>query len=324
MTPAGHGLASLPRGKKAALGFLRVLVAASLLGFMVWRVSPAKLLSAWRDVEPFPPVVAFLLLLAGQILSGYKWGLILRSYQPNVGPLWAIRTYFTGMFFNTVLPWLYGGDGVRSYLASKQMGLSLRAAIGSVLIDRLTGYAALLTLGLLGLSASYLPLPITIFTGLVMAGCLVAVVSLVPGWCRSIAARLHPLSPFLGEETLGVILRQALPLSFVFHFAVIGALGLIMWGGDLHLDWGYVAVAVLGSATASVVPISLGGLGAHEMSLTALLAAGGAPWEGAAAAALMFGLMFTSLGLLGGLVMTLGGIALVRGSLAKRAVREAL
>ncbi len=315
---------TLSSGRRPWTVIVRAVVSILLLGFMVWRVSPGRLLSLWRDAEPAPLVGAFLLLLMAQVLSGYKWGLLLRTYQTTVGSVQAIRTYFVGMFFNTVLPWSYAGDGVRSYVATKEMGLPLRLSIATVVIDRLSGYLALLLLGLLGVGFLYWPLPAMIALAAVGAAGLILMASLLPRYSSSIRSLPGPASRFLAERTLAVSLRQALPLSFVFHCVAILALGLIIRGVGLHLPWAYIAVAELVTSTASVVPLSLGGIGVREFSLAALLTAHGASPEGATAVAFAYGITFAALGLLGGLVLPLRQVALMRGSLTRLKAEETL
>jgi uncharacterized membrane protein YbhN (UPF0104 family) len=304
---------TLSLGRRRWTVIVRAVVSILLLGFMVWRVSPGRLLSLWRDAEPAPLVGAFLLLLMGQVLSGYKWGLLLRTYQATVGSVQAIWTYFVGMFFNTILPWSYAGDGVRSYMATAEMGLPLRLSIATVVIDRVSGYLALVLLGLLGLSFLYWPLPATIALAAIGAAGLILMASFLPRYSSSIKSLPGPASQFLAERTLAVSLRQALPLSFVFHCIAILALGLIIRGVGLDLPWAYIAVAELVSSTASVVPLSLGGIGVREFSLATLLTAHGASPEGATAVAFAYGITFAALGLVGGLVLPLREIALMRG-----------
>jgi len=315
---------TLSSGRRPWTVIVRAVVSILLLGFMVWRVSPERLLSLWRDAQPAPLVGAFFLLLIAQVLNGYKWGLLLRTYQPTVGSARAIRTYFVGMFFNTVLPWSYAGDGVRSYVATTEMGLPLRLSIATVVIDRLSGYLALLLLGLLGLGFLYWPLPAMIALAVVGAAGLILVASLLPRYNSSIRALPGPASQLLAERTLAVSLRQALPLSFVFHSIAILALGLIMRGNGLHLSWGHVAVAELAASTASVVPLSLGGIGVREFSLATLLTAWGASFEQATAVAFAYGLTFAALGLFGGLVLPLREVALMRGLPTRTKAEETL
>jgi uncharacterized membrane protein YbhN (UPF0104 family) len=315
---------TLSLGRRRWTVIVRAVVSILLLGFMIWRVSPGRLLSLWRDAEPAPLVGAFLLLLMAQVLSGYKWGLLLRTYQTTVGSVQAIRTYFVGMFFNTILPWSYAGDGVRSYMATAEMGLPLRLSIATVVIDRFSGYLALLLLGLLGLSFLYWPLPAMIALAAIGAAGLILMASFLPRYSSSIKSLPGPASQFLAERTLAVSLRQALPLSFVFHCIAILALGLIIRGVGLDLPWAYIAVAELVSSTASVVPLSLGGIGVREFSLATLLTAHGASPEGATAVAFAYGITFAALGLVGGLALPLREVALMRGSPTRMKAEETL
>jgi len=319
-----EGLKALSSGPWIVV--IRTVVSIFLVGFMVWRVSPERILSLWQDVEPAALVSAFFLLLIGQVLNGCKWWLLLKTYEPGVDWKWAMRTYFMGMFFNTILPWSYGGDGVRSYVATKDTGLPLSRSITTVVIDRLSGYAALLLWGVLGLASLYWPLSATVALALIGTAGIILIAILLPRSDPLIKVLPRPISRLLTEKTIAVSLRQAMALSLVIHVFGIMALGLIMRGSGLHFSWGFVAVGWLVLSSASLAPLALGGIGVKEFSLAALLTAHGAPSEEATVVALTYGLTFAILGLFGGLVLLpLGEVGKMRGLLqSKRKAEKAL
>jgi len=88
--------------------------------------------------------VGFGLLVAGvgNFLGGIRWWIYLRALGMPL-PLWrTMELYFIGVLFNSVMPGMVGGDIVKiGYLIAE--GYRKTAALMSVMLDRLSGLAAL-------------------------------------------------------------------------------------------------------------------------------------------------------------------------------------
>lgn len=65
-----------------------------------------------------------------------------------------VTFYFAGMFFNLFLPSLVGGDLVRGYIVYREAEKK-EAAVVSVVVERLCGMGALLTIGFVAMLISY-------------------------------------------------------------------------------------------------------------------------------------------------------------------------
>ena len=99
-----------------------------------------------------PLSVCFLLLSVvfywlGQALCAWKWQRLVLARGTRVSLFDCCRFYAAGMFGNLWLPTNVGGDALRTTLLARtapELGLSGAAA--SVLVERLTGFAALLAL----------------------------------------------------------------------------------------------------------------------------------------------------------------------------------
>jgi len=98
--------------------------------------------------KPVQFAFCFLLIFATVPLAAYRWHLLLRHQDFHL-PYWkTLAVVFVGGFFNTFLPGAYGGDIVRAgyiYHGARRNGGRL---IVSILVDRLTGIAGLILLGL--------------------------------------------------------------------------------------------------------------------------------------------------------------------------------
>src|SRR6266498_2464185 len=82
-------------------------------------------------------LVSFAVLVAGQALYVFKWGLVLDAMGLRV-PFWRLaEQYLLGIFFNNFLPTMIGGDAARVYYLGRQEGYATVAT--SILVDRSLG-----------------------------------------------------------------------------------------------------------------------------------------------------------------------------------------
>lgn len=131
------------------------LACGLLLVAVLWRHEqaadgPQSLARAWKLVSwpVLPLAVAWYWF--GQVISAYKWRLLLRAQGIAVSLRECCRWYAVGMFWNLWMPTNIGGDAVRVMLAAPRCG-GRAVAASSVLIERLTGFLALLAIGAVAL-----------------------------------------------------------------------------------------------------------------------------------------------------------------------------
>lgn len=225
--------------------------------------------------------LAFGCLLLTVPIAACRWWMLLHGLQFAATLRWAVGTTFISLFFNTFLPGAYGGDLVRLALAYRVHGRLNRLTI-SVIVDRLSGLAALLLLGLAMLPA----LPVTyasrlgwVAAALVIAGGLGLYIALrsgdwlvrklgrLPGRAGSIlqhVARevLAALQAYVARPSL---LLATLVLSvgqFVLVLLALIALGWAM--GFDGLEWTAYMLAGVWSLVANALPVTPGGIGVGE------------------------------------------------------------
>jgi uncharacterized protein (TIRG00374 family) len=131
----------------------RIVVAAGLTAYVLWRSHPREVLTAAADADWGSIGVAALLVLVDRSLMAYRWVLLLciveRRFRPPLPAL--MRIFFVSTFAGTFLPASVGGDAVRAYSLAR---LSVRGedAVASVFMDRMLGVASILLLALIGLT----------------------------------------------------------------------------------------------------------------------------------------------------------------------------
>lgn len=88
----------------------------------------------------------FLLLLLVYFIGVIRWNILLRAQNINVSFLTALN-FFIGFFFNSALIGSLGGDFVKMYCIAKKAKTERTKAIMTVVMDRIIGLTALVTLG---------------------------------------------------------------------------------------------------------------------------------------------------------------------------------
>jgi uncharacterized protein (TIRG00374 family) len=130
---------------------LRILVAALLTGYVLWRSDPSAVARATVGADGRWILAAVGLVFLDRLLMAQRWITLLcivEGRRPATGRL--IEIFFTSTFLGTFLPASIGGDAVRAYSLSRE-AVSGADAVASVFMDRMLGVASLLVLSLAGL-----------------------------------------------------------------------------------------------------------------------------------------------------------------------------
>ena len=290
-----------------------LLAKCVVTGASLWWVSrvaePRVVLATLDAASPLLLAASLVFFLLMAVLGGLRWWALLRAmHQPaHFGAL--ISLFWTGMVLNQMLP-SAAGDTVRVWLAVRR-GCALRAAIDSIVLDRVFMLAALLLIVLAtqpllkGLVPSSPPLWVPALLAAAAAGgiALLSVADLV-------TARLPLWAPLRWVGALGADTRAVTASVWGLPVALSCLLGNLNFvaagatlGAALNLDvpvQTYLAVIPL-VVVVTVLPISVAGWGLREGLLVSLLAHVGVAPGAALAYSLMFGVL-SAAGSLPGLV----------------------
>jgi uncharacterized protein (TIRG00374 family) len=292
---------------------------AVILSALVAFVSPRDLVAAARHLTPLVMLPALSLYLLLHILGTVKWRIMINAAGAGLTWVHAVRCYYTGLFANTFLISLVGGDVVRAGMALRQARSKAGLVVGS-LADRLfdvIGLVAISIVGILGMPGLF-----DFRSGKLLAGLLAGVGLLAIGVVamrlalparrlpykvrrllvrfrvaiHAVARRPHQVLLAVG---IGVVLQASLVVLNAWLGAVCG----------LHLALAAWLFAWPMAKIASMLPVSLGGLGVREAALVSLLVPIGAD----AAAVVAAGLAFEAVIIIGGLASGLIAVVLASG-----------
>ncbi|HMP01227.1 MAG TPA: lysylphosphatidylglycerol synthase transmembrane domain-containing protein [Gemmatales bacterium] len=303
MTGMGDRLAGFPARSRWPQTLLRAGISVAILGWLLWRLDWPHLLEVLRQAEPQGWFIALVIYGVVQLgLASYRWRLLGRAlgfHQP-----W--RRYlglcYEGLFFSLFLPTSIGGDVVRALRLADEPRRRL-AAGWSVVSDRLSGLVALVGVACVASIWQVQLLPV-----IAQAGLWLLALGLVVGrfWLPRLARRSERLNNLATALSLSQAYRReswsALGLSLAIQLASIVQIAYMGRALGLDLGLGVYAVVVPLVALATMVPVSIGGLGVREGSFVVLLAPYGVPATTAVALGLSWLAMNVVVGLVGGLV----------------------
>lgn len=229
---------------------LKVLVSLLLLWWVLRQIQDE---SIWRAIGAAKlewVLVATLFYIVSKWFSAIRLLELFKACNIPLNKGFNLRMYLLSMFYNLFLPGGVGGDAYKAYYINRQTGKPLGMMLKVILVDRLSGMFILLVLCLLflfGIPLPYAGLYYAIVPAILMGGlCYYFVVR----WFQKELLSVFHLSNFW---SMGVQLTQ-----------LAGAWALMM-AVDLHEHyWLYMEVFLI-SSVVSVLPLTIGGLGAREM-----------------------------------------------------------
>lgn len=121
---------------------LRTIVAAAALAWVFRGQDWDQLGRMLAGLNPWYFALSLAIYIAGQVLIGLRWSLLLRGQSIFIGPWTTVKLYFLGLFYNNLMPSSVGGDLLRAWYVTRHTDKKLQAAL-SVFVDRVIGLFAL-------------------------------------------------------------------------------------------------------------------------------------------------------------------------------------
>lgn len=242
-------------------------------------------------------LVALIMQFGSTSVSAYRWQLIMQNLHFGQSIAFYWRSYFKATFFNQGLPTSIGGDALRVLDVAGQ-GFRKRDALYGVMLDRITGLAALMLLNLVAyeLDPDLLPDPVYHLTLLLVTGGVVGFAGLsLLGYLPWLDA--YPRLSVV--RTLSDRLRQAFLRNRILLIAtsllipMLAMLSFFATGRALGLQYELVTyfIIVPPAIFLTIIPVSLAGWGVCEGALVGLFSLIGADKATILAMSILYGLL---------------------------------
>lgn len=238
-----------------ALKLAGKIVFTALLVYLVFqKIDLAVLGRTLASSEPGWLVLALVLYLLSQVISSWRLhGLLLVMGIP-IGFGFNLRLYLLGMFYNVFLPGGIGGDGYKLYLLKKKFGTPAKTLLTAFLLDRASGLWAITVL--VATAAFFLPvldLPPWMPPTYIVA----ALAGFYICWRLMFIKHIRYFPTGIARALI-VQSMQCVAMACILH--------------ALHLPDGYLPYlfSFLLGTIATVIPVSIGGLGLREYVMVQL------------------------------------------------------
>ena len=296
MPALSHSLKSLISVNSIKFWF-RILVTTSIFILIFRSIDINQLWATLKQAGLGLLLAALLMQFGSTSVSAYRWQLIMHNlnFGQSVSFYW--RSYFKASFFNQGLPTSIGGDAIKVLDVAGQ-GFRKRDALYGIMLDRITGLAALMWLNLAAylINPNLLPSPIYHLTLLLVVGSLV-------GFMIASSLRHLPWLNAYSRLRIVITLSERLHQAFLNNrilligssllIPILAMLSIFMTGSALGLRYNLVTyfIIVPPAILLTIIPISMAGWGIREGTLVALFSLIGADKATILAMSILYGLM---------------------------------
>ncbi|RMG63318.1 MAG: UPF0104 family protein [Calditrichaeota bacterium] len=273
--------------KRALFTLLRVAVSLGLLGYLISLADVNQILAVLGRVNLQLFVLAVAVFFLVVAILTFRWFIFTRTagYQVSYPRLFVL--YLIGYFFNNFLPTTIGGDLSRAYYLSRLSG-SRSGSVGIILMERLMGLAATLTMAsvaLLWTQHLFHTPRINYLTGLLLAGVVSVMLLLLHPRLFALQSRLtarltlfdlglhlqHVMDRIHQFRTHKGVIAGTFLLSLSAHLLI--ALMNLVLARALHLDQVQLRILILLIPVTFVLGLlpSINGLGVRDSGYVFLL-----------------------------------------------------
>lgn len=301
--------------KKRFILALKLGISAFLIFLLLSQIDSTIVLKSITGLAPVMAILAFVIILLQVVPAVLRWNAVLEVFGARLPFVQGCRIFLVGIFFNQSLPSTIGGDAVRVFICHRG-GMTFRAAVNGVLLERFVTVTALVFLVLIlqplfsyrtdaVISEWFRPavfgLSLFLFVGIVS---FLSLRNLIKKWrshriISAISTLIEDAHKFLNT-----------PMSFAksFAWAIIGhltvAFAVYVLAMGLNINVGLIECQVLVplASLASMIPVSIAGWGMREGAMVVLFALVGVEPEKALALSVIFGLTVAVSGIPGGIL----------------------
>lgn len=234
---------------------VQVLVSAGLIAFLAQKLDFGQIKAILHRPGGWPWLLAaFVLFNASKIVAALRLNIYQRHAGVALSEAQNLRLYYAGMFLNLFLPGGIGGDGYKIFVLNRQQGVPVKKLVLVTLADRVSGLLCLLLLlcGLvpwvgLGWDARWL--------GMAVVGCITMTLLILLVGHRLLFSFRLPATLRVFFLGMSVQLLQLACISLLLAYL-----------GVLTAQYLPYFAVFLASSIIAVLPLSLGGLGAREVT----------------------------------------------------------
>jgi len=238
---------SIPGPVKA---ILKLGISVAIITIIIRKIDERQLIEVVSQANPLWVLWALGFFILSKLISAFRFNLLISTEGIKLTSIQNIRLYWLCMYYNLLLPGGISGDGYKIKVLIERFTRPLKRMVTITLLDRISGLIALGQLSVL------LLLWVPEFQQYWFFVIPALVISLLIGWglFRWAGGTLPKVWLMTSLQSLGVQGSQA-----------IATLGLVLALGQ-GLHWADYLILFLISSLVAMIPITIGGAGARELT----------------------------------------------------------
>jgi len=260
---------------------LKVIVLALIITLIVRKIDERLLIKVLTSIQPLWILWAIIWFALSKFIAALRFNTLLRADDIHLGTMQNVKLYWLCMYYNLLLPGGISGDGYKIKVLMDHFKRPFKRLLTITLIDRVSGMIALGQLGFIMLY--FIPFAQPYRAWIIPA----FIVSLLIIWQAYRFFKLRNIWWLNTLQSIGVQGAQA-----------IATLGLVFALGQ-QSHWADYLILFLVSSLVAMVPITIGGAGAREITFLYGSKYLAIDPEKAVAIAFLFYLVSTSVAFLG-------------------------
>lgn len=244
--------------KKLLKPLIQLLFTFLAFYLVLKKTDVTKLAGLIRNANPWYLLLSLFFFNISKIFNAIRLNRFFKAIGIELSAMYNLKLYYLGMFYNLFLPGGIGGDGYKIFVLKKNHGLKTINVFHAVLWDRICGIVALVFLSLILLLPSSFAAKLP---------------DLVP-YAWVLLGGIYPLSFLMNRlfyrQFLGVFTITAIESIMVQATQTISAYFILKALSHSANIIDYLAIFLI-STVATILPITIGGAGAREITFFYLL-----------------------------------------------------
>ena len=229
---------------------LKLVISVTIIVLVVRKIDERLLLDVLKDIRPAWIIWAVIWFMISKLISAFRFNVLLKTEGIQL-PVWKnVRLYWLCMYYNLLLPGGISGDGYKIKLLMDAFEKPFKRIFTITLMDRLSGLFALGQLSLI------LLLYVTEFRTYWFL--------IVPAFLLSFFISWLVFKWMIGKNGIAWIFTTLQSIG-VQGAQSIATLGLVFSLGQ-GMFWPDYLVLFLISSVVAMLPITIGGAGARELT----------------------------------------------------------
>lgn len=229
---------------------MKVVISAAIIFLVVRKIDEKLLVEVVRQANAWWILWAVVWFVFSKVIAAFRFNLLLKAESINLPTRKNLRLYWLCMYYNLLLPGGISGDGYKIKVIMDWFDKPFKRVFTLTLIDRLSGLIALGQLGIIFMlwipeMQNFWPLILIAF-----------LLSLVVGW---------GIFRWAGGQLSSVWIRTSIQSIGVQGAQAVATLGLVIALGQ-GLHWTGYLILFLVSSLVAMIPITIGGAGARELT----------------------------------------------------------